>query len=474
MLIENINDLLEPGYLPIETGYNWGPDGQINVAVLSQMSGCKAEWVERWISHNLQDTPSYKKWNSQDHIYYEGDRNWKPGRYIGTTHYTEVRVNDETKKSLVRYLDPAAIFDLIKLQKVGFSKIICVEGSHLDGTSDGFAIHLMRDTAEGCEMRTRYIICNGTSKAAQLRIEQTLYSMSKLSELLRNIYSVPQLPANNSIVTCKFCQSDRIVKNGMRKNVQYWLCKDCGRGFINNYALPKMRYSISTLASAIDNYYSGNSLNKICQDIEQKTSYLPSSSAVYTWIKKFTEAALIDTVNYNPVVGDIWFIHEQNISINGNSGYLTNVIDKNTGFVLATSLSYQEGTQGIQELMNSASHKAGKLPREIWTNACKNSQEEIAWAFRPGKVHIIKMEITEKDLPEKYFQTWGTVIKNRLKPSAKPVTNPGTRVLLNGFAFHYNYVNSQGNYNKLPAEAAKIQLPFRDWQDFISTHIYNI
>jgi len=64
-------------------------------------------------------------------------------------------------------------------------------------------------------------------------------------------------------VTCKFCGSPNIVKNGTRNGVQYWLCKNCGRGFVDNKGLPRMRYSIDDVASAIYQYYTGASLNEI-------------------------------------------------------------------------------------------------------------------------------------------------------------------------------------------------------------------
>ena len=38
---------------------------------------------------------------------------------------------------------------------------------------------------------------------------------------------------------CKFCGSSDVVKNGTRAGTQYWLCKECGRGFVDNKALPK-------------------------------------------------------------------------------------------------------------------------------------------------------------------------------------------------------------------------------------------
>lgn len=43
-------------------------------------------------------------------------------------------------------------------------------------------------------------------------------------------------------IRCKFCNSRDIVKNGHRKGTQYWLCKNCGHGFVANKSVPKSRY----------------------------------------------------------------------------------------------------------------------------------------------------------------------------------------------------------------------------------------
>ncbi len=78
--------------------------------------------------------------------------------------------------------------------------------------------------------------------------------------------------ANNLIdradVRCKFCGSPSVVKNGTRRGTQYWLCKDCGRGFVANKALPKMKYPMDIIAKAVYDYYCGVSLNNIRQGIK--------------------------------------------------------------------------------------------------------------------------------------------------------------------------------------------------------------
>ena len=81
-------------------------------------------------------------------------------------------------------------------------------------------------------------------------------------------------------MNCKFCGSPNVVKNGTRNGVQYWLCKNCGRGFVDNKGLPKMRYSIDDVASALYQYYTGLSLNEIRGHIEQYSELRTSPEPV--------------------------------------------------------------------------------------------------------------------------------------------------------------------------------------------------
>ena len=74
---------------------------------------------------------------------------------------------------------------------------------------------------------------------------------------------------------CKFCGSTEIVKNGSRKGRQYWLCKRCGKGFVDNKAIPGMRYPTENIGSALWQFYTGASLNDIRGYIEQHTGNRP-------------------------------------------------------------------------------------------------------------------------------------------------------------------------------------------------------
>src|SRR4030042_1167120 len=80
---------------------------------------------------------------------------------------------------------------------------------------------------------------------------------------------------------CKFCQSTAVVKNGTRNAVQYYICKECGRGFVYNKGLPRMRYSTEIVADAVYDYYAGVSLKKTREGNSQKIRSKPAHSATH-------------------------------------------------------------------------------------------------------------------------------------------------------------------------------------------------
>ena len=92
-------------------------------------------------------------------------------------------------------------------------------------------------------------------------------------------------------IACKFCGSLSVVKNGTRKGTQYWLCRNCGRGFVANQALPKSKYPVEAVASALYLYFTGSSLNDIRKHTEQHHKVLPSDSTIYSWVRRYTEIA---------------------------------------------------------------------------------------------------------------------------------------------------------------------------------------
>jgi len=60
--------------------------------------------------------------------------------------------------------------------------------------------------------------------------------------------------------SCKYCQSENVIKYGKYKDTQYYLCKDCNHRFASDNRIPKMQNSTKTIADALNMYYEGMSL----------------------------------------------------------------------------------------------------------------------------------------------------------------------------------------------------------------------
>jgi hypothetical protein len=65
--IQRMNELLDPGYHDVETGYCIMPDGSGYVAVLSRMPGVTVDMVRWWMAWFVLEDLRYKIWFPRDH-----------------------------------------------------------------------------------------------------------------------------------------------------------------------------------------------------------------------------------------------------------------------------------------------------------------------------------------------------------------------------------------------------------------------
>jgi hypothetical protein len=163
LLLENTNDLLNPGYLPLETGYARLPNGQVQVACLTHMPGCQGRMINWWFGW-LANSENYRWWHPRDHAWTELEQGY-PGpnndpddaNYIGYAHLVHETIGGEMNKLRIQFVDPSIYFDTFRFKEANVSAVICARASYLDKPLK-FArlIHLIRDTDDGCEMRSRF------------------------------------------------------------------------------------------------------------------------------------------------------------------------------------------------------------------------------------------------------------------------------------------------------------------------------
>jgi len=273
-------------------------------------------------------------------------------------------------------------------------------------------------------------------------------------------------------VRCKFCNSRNVVRNGKRGGTQYWLCKNCGRGFVNNKALPKGRYPIEAVSSALYMYFTGLSLNDIRRYIEQQFNVgLPSDSAIYNWVVKFSKIASKEARKRKPTaIGDVWIADEIFLSIGGKRYYLWDIIDTKSRLLIATYLSPKRGTQEARKLMELASERAGKVPKVVITDSLASYLDGIELAFGSETKHIQSHPFAKEDSTS-LIERWHATLRERTKVMwgmKKPET---ARVILDGFLVFYNYFRPHESLNdKTPAEVAGIDYSYKNWLDVVKAN----
>jgi transposase-like protein len=465
---EELNQLLNPGYSTFETGYHRLPNGQMYVAALTPMPGCRGRWVDWWFSNYIKDTETFRKWDPRT-LCFKWDDNWKPGHYIGAKSYSELSIGPKIVRNTRIFDDPAKIFNIAKLAEANIEAAICGEDFTMDGGLEGRVVHIARQTDFGCEVRTRFWLENGTEEAAREHLSFTIRCMSKLQELLKILIKESPNTEEENWVKCKFCQGSRIIKNGKYKNTQYWLCKDCGHCFTDNQCLPKMRYPPVTVATAVQNYFDGYSLGQICKNIEKNINISPSTSTVYGWITKLVEKASEKTVQFQPQVGNRWILYETETWFRDNKYWLTCIVDDTTHFVLAANLSVQRDQSDIRALMLSAREKAGKAPEVLMTNLDYRFIGAIQQAGALYSKHINISSFTGKESNSEFVHVLPNMINNRVKLEHDTDINDHRGKILNGFIFHHNFIKLPVGSTSTPANSACIQHPIKEWLDVINT-----
>ena len=173
MRFEDANDLLKPGYLPFESGYQDLGDDKRVVAGLTRMPGCRAKMVDWWFSW-LGDIEWYRLWHPTDHVY-SGWENRVNGKYIGGSHLVHEYLagkDGPLYKLRVDFHDPAETFDSAKYKASGHFAVCAHVGQLESRISDGRMTHFIRNTDYGCEMRSRFWLGEVSHRDATVTIPE--------------------------------------------------------------------------------------------------------------------------------------------------------------------------------------------------------------------------------------------------------------------------------------------------------------
>jgi hypothetical protein len=210
--IEDINDLLNPGYLEVENGYILNADGTGFVAVRTDFPDATGDMIHWWFWWHAYRNVRYKIWCPGDHyaisFHNEGQMN-NPflsyeQRYLNNPQYPVEDTGTGIRWLSIRFVPPEDFgFDTSKFNEMGIEAVICgVVGDRIAGLTINhtYMVHLFRRTADGLELRSRFWVGKALKSEALRKLMITENIVKKLglhcsteynhlSEFLPDIYA---------------------------------------------------------------------------------------------------------------------------------------------------------------------------------------------------------------------------------------------------------------------------------------------
>ena len=162
--IEDVDQLVDPGYLPLENGTTVLPSGEIFVAVRTEMPDATGAMFEWWMGWHTQEHQRYKLWHPRAHLAngtregHADDPNLSDQQKYRTTHFVTEYIGAQLQQITITFADPATLFSrTAEFAAHGTTAMVCgTVGLRGTPLNIGRLIHQIREVPGGSEMRSRF------------------------------------------------------------------------------------------------------------------------------------------------------------------------------------------------------------------------------------------------------------------------------------------------------------------------------
>lgn len=271
-------------------------------------------------------------------------------------------------------------------------------------------------------------------------------------------------------MNCKYCDSENVVKVGMKGDKQRFLCKDCGHKFIEGSDFPRMRTEARIISSSIDFYFEGLSTRKIQTQIEKLYGVHVDHSTVLRWILKYSNLVSQYVETLTPQLLGIYHVDETAIKCKGVQKWFWEIIDDQTKFLVAGHLSGLRTIEEATSLFEKSMKVAKKRPTSIYCDGLKPYADAYRRVYRtmkketrPELIQRVGIRsIHNQNVVERLHST----LKDRIKPMRGLKGEKTVRTLLEGWVVHYNYVRKHQTLKMTPAQASGLNVK-NDWYTLV-------
>ncbi len=266
-----------------------------------------------------------------------------------------------------------------------------------------------------------------------------------------------------STQNCPSCSSENIVKRGLRKNkfgnIQRYFCNDCEKWFVFNLGFESMRASPQVITSALQLYFSGESLRNVHAFLKLQGVEV-SHMSVYRWIKKYVGLMESYLDKITPQTSDVWRADELFLKVKGNMKYLYALLDDETRFWLAKQVSDTKYKEDVRPLLAKGKEFAGKKPKAFITDGASNYhlayKKEFWTVNKPSTIHIKSITLHGEHNNNKMERMNGEFRdREKVMRGLKKMDTP----IIEGYRIYHNYIRGHEALDgRTPADMASIKI----------------
>lgn len=283
--------------------------------------------------------------------------------------------------------------------------------------------------------------------------------------------------APENIVRCKFCASTQVVKNGNpRGKSQNWLCRTCGRAFVDTHGIPFAKTSIAAMADAVDSYFKGMSLNQIRDNLDQQYHERPTDAAVYKWVTRQSKVLVEEGAKHQPKLSDEWQMDEMVVRVAGGKGnklWLWDCIDTRTRYLVACRLSATRNARDAEALILEAIKRSGKTPKRVRTDKLGSYVEGLERACGADAPKHVQSQGFASDTNTNLIERLQGTLRARVKVMRGMKKMETARRFLEAYRVYYNHLRGHESLDgRTPGEVAGVKFPFANWKQVIESQAY--